>query len=406
MNRLNISKKGIVLFSVLGIVVIFLLIIIPLVSWSINEFNWTLRSYNSLRALNLADAGAELAVYEVIHNGAGFAGWGAGWPKTTTQNNFTDGGGEVAGDIEISVENPTANTYLITSTGYVPSKASAVVSKTVKVRVFPYSLFNNGVYGYNSVYMHGNAEVDSYDSNDGPYDPTSPGYDADVGTNGSMTFEDNSVIAGDIFIGPSGSIIGVIPGRISGEIYYAGEEVESRPEPDVSGLVALATDGDLSVAGGATVLMTPGDHRYESITVDGNKFTILQVPSNTRIYVHNDFIVGGQARVETDSSTEVYIAGTGTFAGNGIVNSTQNPTNLQIYGIGASSVFTFEGNSAFYGTFYGPNSEVNLGGNNHFFGACFGETVELYGNIKFHYDESLQYEGPFAGYDIAYWQEK
>ena len=152
-----------------------------------------------------------------------------------------------------------------------------------------------------------------------------------------------------------------------------------------------------------TYTIPSGDYRYESITIDGQ--AALTIDSNSRIYVHNDFTVGGQATVFSNENIEIFIAGNGDFAGQGIVNTSSIPSNLMIYGVGSGNTLSFTGLNDFYGTFYAPESSIYMAGNADCFGSLIGGSVELAGNIEFHFDESLLHDGPFVGYDIAYWQE-
>src|SRR3989338_2095476 len=135
-----LNRKGFVLISVLAISLVFVMVILPLIAWTSNEFSWTSRSFMSLRALNLADGGAELAVWEIVHNGGQFTGWSGMNPKTLTISSFADNYGTVIGDITISVDNTSPENYLVTSTSYVPNTSSTIIRKTVKVKVFPHAL--------------------------------------------------------------------------------------------------------------------------------------------------------------------------------------------------------------------------------------------------------------------------
>lgn len=403
MIKMFLHKNGFILFSVLAASLVLIIIIAPLISWTVNEYSWTTRSFNSLRALNLADAGAELAIWDIVHNEAKFNGWQGSNPKTLMLYSFTDNLGEAIGDVSISVLNTSPDHYLITSQGFVPTLSEPLARKTVKVKVFPHALFNNGVFGYNSVRLSGNALVDSYDSTSGPYSELTAGNDADVGTNGAMTFLENSQVNGDIFVGPNGSVSGDIPTHVNGEDYYTASDVELGNLPDYGGLILLSSEGN-KIYGGQTIFTLPsGQYRYESLTVEGQ--ASVTISSHSRIYIHNDFSIAGQAVVITNEDVEVYIMGNGIFAGQGIVNSTGEAKNLEIYGVGSGTTLSYTGQNDFYGTIFAPYSSIYMAGDADVFGAIVGKDVELAGNIKFHYDEDLKREGAFVGYDIAYWQE-
>lgn len=403
MKNFPSNKTGFILFSVICATLILIIIIIPLISWTANEFSWTNRSFNSLRALNLADAGAELAVWEIIHNGALFTGWSGVNPKTLIISSFTDNFGETIGDITLSAGSAAPDNYLITSTGFVPGVADYEVRKIVKVKVFPRALFNNGIFGYDSVTLSGNTLVDSFDSSEGPYLPLTAGSDGDVGTNGDLTLSENAVVNGDAFIGPSGTITGNTPEHLTGETFYSADDVELEGLPSIDDFIVLPSAGNYVLSGNNSDIILPGDYRYESMTVDGK--AVLTISSNTRIYIHNDFTIAGQAEVVTNDNVEFYIGGDGNFAGQGIVNTSEIASNLQIFGVGDGTSMSFTGLSDSYGTFFAPKSSIYMAGDADYYGAVVGKTAELAGNIKFHYDEDLTQSGPFLGYDIAYWQE-
>lgn len=397
------DSRGFMIISGLLLFVLFIIFILVLISWSGNEFSWTSRSFMSLQALNLADAGAELAVWEIVHNDAVFGGFSGANPKTLSLPSFTDAAGKIIGDITISVDNTSPGHYLIVSSGFVPSIADQKAKKTVKVKVFPRALFNNAVFGYDSVIARGNAVVDSYNSDVTPYSPLMAGSNGDVGTNGSMSLIENSMIKGDLFIGPGGTVSGNTPAHTAGETYYSGVEAEIQTVTLPDYFNSLPSMGALILSGHDDVTLPPGNYVYDSMSLAAQ--SRLTISANTNIYVKASVNIAGQSTVFTNGSVQMYIGGDASFAGQGIVNSTGNPASLEIYGLGNGTNISFTGQNDFYGTFYAPYSTLYLAGDANFYGAVAGEDVTLAGNIKIHYDEALSEDGPFSGYDIAYWQE-
>ncbi len=403
MKMPNASARGFVLFSALCIALAFIVIILPLISWSVFEFSLTARSFLSLKALNLADAGAELAIWEIVYNNAAFTAWSGTEPKILIILSFMDNLGERVGDIKIQADTIGPNTYLVTSIGYIPSMSSPTVRKTVKVKVFPHPLFNNAIFGYNSVALTGNVVVDSYDSTVGPYSPISARANGDVGSNGSLSFAENSMVKGDAFVGPAGSVTGNTPVHMTGDTYYWGNDVEQDIITLPDYFEGLPNLGSFSVAGKDNETIPSGTYIYNSISTAAQ--STLTINSNTNIYVVSSFSISGMSTVFANGAVNIYIGGTGNFAGQGIVNTTGNPSDLQIYGLGTGTTLSYTGLSNFAGLIHAPQSTIYLGGNAAFFGAVVGNNVNLVGNVQFHYDESLGENGPFSGYDIAYWQE-
>jgi len=399
------NKKGFILFSVICICLVFIIVILPLINWTVNEFSWTTRSFMSLRALNLADAGAELAVWEIVHNSAQFTGWTGVNPKTRSLSSFTDNLGETIGDISVTALTLSPDNYLITSSGLIPNAANPSTAKTVKVRVFPHRLFNNGLFGDDSVTLNGNAFADSYDSSLGPYSSLLARDNADVGTNGTLSMVGNSHIHGDVFVGEEGSLPSGTESRITGDVNYFGEVIELDPVPQnkYDYLSALPNPGGLSLKSNDTQTLPTGNYHYSSISVSGN--AVLTFAVNCHILLDGDFSTSGNGQVVCQAGAEFYIGGSGSFSGNGIVNTAGIPADVQLYGLGEGTSFDFTGNSNFSGTVYAPGSSVKISGNGAFFGAVVGNDITISGNGGFHYDESLASSNLTSGYDIAYWQE-
>jgi hypothetical protein len=215
---------------------------------------------------------------------------------------------------------------------------------------------------------------------------------------------DNAIVKGDAFVGPDGTAMGDTPAHMTGETYYSASDVEFVPVPTAQDPRSPPDPyyTAYSIGGHDTDQMS-GPRVYESIIVDGQ--STLTLKSGARLHINTSFTIAGQATVITESNVEIYVAGNGSFAGQGIVNATGIPNNLHIYGLNAGTTLSFTGLSDFYGTVYAPQSTVYMAGNADYYGSAVGKTVTLAGNLKFHYDEALQEDGPCSGYDIAYWQE-
>ena len=409
MNPRMASKRGFMMVGVIYICVVFVVLIVAFIAWSVNEYSWTMRSYLGLKALNLADAGAEYAFWEIAHNGAAFTSWSGVNPKTFSVAGFRDNSDEPAGDIYVNVDNTSPGHYTVSSAGFVPSAANLIARRRVKVYVYPHPLFNNALFGKTSLAVTGNGVADSYDSRLGPYSLATARSNADVGTNGAFTIDPNALVKGDVFVGPNGTLSGDVATKVTGDVYHWGAEVEL-PGKTMPSYDPAILQPPLNVSGGneshpKVVTIPSGTCVYQSIACSGNYSTLI-IPANTRLYVLGDFTVTGQARVTTYEGVEIYVGGTGNFAGQGLVNATGVPSNLQVFGTGTSPMLSFTGLNDFYGAIYAPDSTVYMGGNAQFFGAAVGDDVTLAGNTTFHYDEALSDVGPFSGYDIAYWQEE
>ena len=385
--RQNRDRRGFVLLSAVMFILILVIIIIALIGWSVTEFSWTNRSFMTLRALNLADAGADLAAWEVIHDNQQFTGWSGSNPKTLTLYSFQDHLGETIGDVAISSDNISPNNYLVTSTAFIPSSATPTVQKRVKAKIFPHPLFNNAVFGDETLTISGSTALDSYDSSAGPYSPLTAGSSADIGSNGALIISGSADVKGDAIVGSGGTISGNDPGHMTGETFYSGNEVELEEMLLPEYFVGVPNLGNLTLGGTDSITLIPGNYVYQSISMTSK--SSLTLSNSTNIYIVTNFTITGQAGVYTNGNAELYLGGNGSFSGKGLINSTGLPNDMQIYGLGDGTTLSFSGTSDFYGSIYAPEASVSISGSTKYFGAVTGENVTLSGSSEFHYDESL-----------------
>ncbi len=399
----GLSKKGFILVSVVLFVLVIMIFVVPSVDWAVNEYGWTTHSYELLEALNLADAGAERAIWEIAYNGAAFGGWAGTGPWAMAMDSFQDDYGNVIGDIAVNCDNYQPSKYLITSAGHVPGKITPRAIKIVKVLVFPHPLFNNGIFAYDTLTLKGNSIVDSYDASMGAYSPLAAGSEADIGTNGTLSLAPGVSVNGDVFVNQDGTWAGVTDANVTGELYVTAEKVDVVPVPIVTDLIVLASQGNFMATGSDNIMFPSGDYRFERITVQGQ--ATLTFSANTRIYVDNDFSIAGSASVFTGSNCKFYFNEDVSAAGGGIINTAGNPADLQMYGVGTSQTFQYSGGSDFYGAIFAPGATVTVTGTAGVYGSIIADDVELSGTNSFHFDENLKNSGPTEGYEIVYWQE-
>lgn len=401
MIRDILLKKGFVLVGVVGFSLLIILVIIPLIGWSVSEYNWTTRSLKSLEALNLADAGAEYAIWEIAHNNKNFTGWSGVNPKTITISSFRDNNMRVVGDITVSADETSLDHFNVVSTGFVRIAGNQIVRKRVHVQVFPKPLFHNAVFGNSSVSLSGIALVDSYDSSLGPYSSLTARSNGDVGSNNIISMVGSTSIKGDALIGPEGSTSGVET-RITGEVFYSANPVELELPALPSFFSSVPLSPDIKITKDTTTLAT-GNYHFNNI--DLSSTAILDINSNSNVYVSQSITTTAQARIITAANVKIYISGDANFAGQGILNTTGIPRNLEIIGLGSDTNISYAGGADFYGTIYAPESTVSISGGASIFGAIVGDVVTMSGTGTLHYDESLSEGGPTQGYAIAYWQE-
>jgi len=157
------------------------------------------------------------------------------------------------------------------------------------------------------------------------------------------------------------------------------------------------------------VFRTSGDY---SISDGGNIYVTNNV--NVRLRVTSSFSMNGnedQIRIApVNASLKIYMEGSSfKIAGQGVVNESGNAANFYYFGLPSNTELKFNGNAAFTGAVYAPNTDFTLGGGGNdtydFIGASVSKTVKMNGKFNFHYDENLAKVGGHRGFIPTRWKE-
>lgn len=248
----------------------------------------------------------------------------------------------------------------------------------------PQSVFQFALFGDASVNVSGDAQTDSYDSSQGPYedDPTSPDYNkgqnGDVGTNGTdagdVTVDGSIFIEGQVAVGPgvddpTSVVTGYDPAFITGDPKVASQP-SAFPLPDVVIPEGCETELPASVQNTRTFSSSVG---------------VYCPPGSV--------VINGGDTWTADGAVKIYFAGDLTVNGNATVGVVNDPTKMLflLTATGSASLQQeITGSTTFYGGIYGPNAFIDIAGDAEIFGSIVAGSVDLSGNAKIHYDESLQ----------------
>ncbi|MFH0795548.1 MAG: hypothetical protein V2A65_00630 [Candidatus Omnitrophota bacterium] len=139
MNRFLKKKKrqeGSILITAVITMAVLLTLGGAHLTMTLSEQRLTARTYRDVLAINLAEAGIEMAIWELNYGGADFLsgeGW-SGTDPTMTVTSFSTADGEIIGDFTVTVTDPTGDNPVIEATGYFPSSSSPIMQeRTVKV---------------------------------------------------------------------------------------------------------------------------------------------------------------------------------------------------------------------------------------------------------------------------------
>ncbi|MFP4540234.1 MAG: hypothetical protein ACLFR7_01275 [Opitutales bacterium] len=380
------------------------------------ELIQTHRSRMLLEAVNVAEIGAEDALYALTSGD--WSGWTAGSEgySRRTELPFSHQGEERY--TETFVRTSVLDRPVIVAEGWIKHPMGFEVRRQVRIDLSTGGVFMNGLTARDQVRMNGNKiNVDSYDSAAGPYNPISNRRD-----NGSVASVNVLVDAvdlnnADVFgfvatggappsVGKNGSIMGfstpsgtkIDPTRVATDFYAEFPAVEvpalSAPETSVSGST-----------------LNKAEYHLSSLKVAGKD--TLNIEGDVVMVIEGDLTVKGKININFASSLTLYISGDIDVGGNGIVNLAPDskPRDVVIYGTApddGSQRIKLSGNGAMQAAIYAPFADVEMkgsGSSGTLMGAVVANHILLTGNFEFHYDEDLRNFASDDRFEMESWRE-
>jgi len=355
------------------------------------------RTTAEISARAAADAGLTKAVFEMNKN---LVNWnfsnvvspmGKVLPSTNANYSYTIE--EIAKDAE----------YKITSFGQ-SGYAAKKVSETLVVQgAFNYAVFAQGYAIPKRPKPHrhkgqpkppkplkkgGKIEIKGYSIDDNYSSDPSEAYSGTIQlrTNNihkrSVKLRENVVVNGDVIVGPGGKPDKVIEMRkgaeITGDAYPATErqEILSVTVPQALESTVLK---DYEYKEGVPIT---GKVKYSSLIIPKGK--VQEIKGGCEIYVVGDVKVEDDAQliVKNNASLRLYVGGEKCEVKKraaGLINETQDPTNLLIFGLDDCRKVKIEMESGenFYGAVYAPFAKVEMKTNGDLYGAYVGWDVKL-----------------------------
>ncbi|MFH1771598.1 MAG: hypothetical protein ABH872_02170 [Candidatus Omnitrophota bacterium] len=375
------KKKAIALVISLAVVIVIVVLSTSIFTRAISESNLTKRYVKSAKAFWLAEAGAQKTLWGLNYDRSTWTGA----DKTVTET-MTG-----IGDYEIVLVN-NGGSHTVTSTGYIPNASDPdAIQRNIELTIDTETIssFSFAAFGDSFVTLGGNGETDSYNSDNGPYNPGSAGSNGDVGTNAAtdpaITVGPQAVVNGDAVTGEGGtvSIQGTVSGQTGDTCYHPISQITVP-----SALTSLVSSGNIN----SDAAITSGQYKYSGLSIAGQ--TDVTISGDVTIYLTGDLSITGQAEIiiPWGSNLTIYTDGTADISGNGIANNTNIPSRCIINSTysGAGDGVKITGNGAFYGAVYAPEADVKVTGNGDIYGSLIAKTVNIAGNGDVHYDEALQ----------------
>ncbi len=346
------SEEGIVLPLVLLMILVLVPVGMGLSNLTKIETKATVAAKQTTRAVQLASAGVQRAMAEIVNN-ASYIGPGAVQNLSTGQYtiNISTPGCSFEGNVL------PVNSYGIEAIGFVPNLVQAGETRKVVALV-----------------------------NRIPFPPYSPFDHAVTAGDGGIDIRGHCLVDGDVITSGTANSQGSV--TITGTVTDGDAATANFPLPVVPlGAVDL---GVINLNGNNNFVINPGTYTCSSINIRGN----AEITLNT--------IPGGEA-------VHLYCSGDIDAAGTGFVNTGADATNFFLYGTGESGNIDLHGSADLYAAIYAPKYNCFSRGNNLVTGAMNVYKYDSNGNPDMIYDANLNGIGGSAGNDsvkMFAWREE
>ncbi|MDO8543733.1 MAG: hypothetical protein Q7S40_25100 [Opitutaceae bacterium] len=374
------------------------------------------RSYFQSVALNLAEAGIEEGLYASNTTALDTAnGWSLITGTTDDYSKTITSGfdfQQATGEIYIRVDGGTTLTPTVLAAGVIRIPQQPPMMKQIRVVAGKRQLWSNGLVVKNTLTFSGTTSIDSYDSNLGPFNSSTNRSD-------QATVATTSTALDPIVVGSNASIYGYVAtgaaepevgsgGTIYGSTTPSGTLVDtSRIRHDFTANlpdVTAPTGTAISLGAISTSISLPrvgdpvganGRYLYSASSLSAAGTEVVTVTDDVDLIVTGSISMTGNSSLVISGispSLNIYCPGNITLSGNGVVNSTNVPSNMTIWGTAPSSgsqTITVGGNGSYTGTIYAPNADATLNGNGGTSGAVIAKSAVISGNGEFHYDIRL-----------------
>ncbi len=349
-NRCLLTERGIAL----PLVTLMILVLIP-VGMGLSrladfETKTTVKTVLSTRAIQLADAGVQRAMSEIVNN-SNYTGPGA--LQNLSKGQYT-----------INVSTPgcmfdsnllPVNRYGIETIGYVPNMVAPGEKRKIVALV-----------------------------NRIPF-PTHSPYDYAISAgDGGIDLLDTCNITGDVIT--SDTVNGAV--HVTGVVTEKDYATANFPLPVAP--VGAIDLGAINLLGNANFIVAPGTYTCSSINIGGNaKITLTTVAGGPGVYL--------------------YCSGDIDAGGTGFVNTATDATTFFLYGTGESGNIKLHGTSDIYAAVYAPKYDCNVVGTSWGKGAINVHSYTGDGTSDIKHDPNLIGIGTVPGIDrveMFAWREE
>ncbi len=299
-------------------------------------------------------------------------------------------------------------------------------SRRLEAVVAPVSSFDQAIFAVGALNLNNqNIVVDSYDSRDpnkstnGLYDVSKRQEHGNIATDGNVIDAGNAHIYGDVSTN-AGTATGVanMTGVERTDFYQDPIPIGEPQWTSINPTPAIVT-GTTTITASPTKGSSMSRYRLSAVSLSGNQTLTLAgdpggSPTYIEIYVTGDISAVGNSQMilEPGVQAKIYFLGNVDIEGKGVLNPSNQPEDLFLYGVDSTTIVprhvNLGGNGQISAAVYAPEHDVvvNGGGNTgHVFGSVVGKTVAMNGVTNLHYDEALSAGGIISNYKIVSWVE-
>ncbi len=213
----------------------------------------------------------------------------------------------------------------------------------------------------------------------------------------------NSVIEGDVMVGPGGNPEEVIDdrgGRITGEKTAAEQALEFPPVVPPSG---LPNYGNVEIHGAQVI---SNSRQYGNLTIQGGA---VEIQGDITIYATGNVTIKSSPEflVRDGSRLILYVGGTFSLKGGIMGEVNQRPERLQIYGTSTCTTIEVGSHATLYASIYAPAAAGTVDSSATLAGVYSGRSLALKGHSTLYYDGAANGQCRFGTntYAIDRWWE-
>ena len=323
---------------------------------------------------------------------------------------------------------------VIMSTGSVPvmfrsSATTNYLNRQVKVIAQPRAVIPGGVNSKGTITVSGSGYIDSFDSSNPTYS-TGGLYVSSKRKANALALTDSSA-SGAVHLAGSGLIYGSATTGPSGTVTFAGstavgdiawdgsntgmESGHSANDANVQfndvtapftyGSGTTPSSGTYSYGGtNYNYLLGSGNYNMSSLALSG--IQTMAISGTATLYVTGSFSTANSAfiYIASGASLTMYVNGSVSISGAGVVNGTQTASQCTIYGLPGCTTITCGNSGAYIGTIYAPEAALTVSGAGGISGGVSASTVTVSNSGAVHYDEHLA-GGGGGSYVVMSWNE-